>query len=124
MTATNENTAAAATETRGRRPGRPGMLENKQKIYQNLVKIRDNDDGAPSRYIALKLVDAGYLTVTDGKSEGPGRPPKVYKLTRKATDLIRRENKKMMEEEAEEDDAQTVTEQDEETVVSEDTVEA
>lgn len=117
MTSTNASTAAA-NETRGR-PGRPGFLENKQKIFENLVKIRDNEDNAPSRYITLKLVDAGYLTVTDGKSEGPGRPPKVYKLTRKATDLIRRENKKMMEEETEEDVSVN-----EEEAVAEETVEA
>lgn len=124
MTATNENTTAA--ETRGRRPGRPGMLENKQKICENLVKIRDNEDDKPSRYITLKLVDAGYLTVTDGKSDGPGRPPKKYNLTRKATDLIRRENKKMMqEEEAAEEEMTAATENEQEDeAVAEETVEA
>lgn len=120
MTATNENTAAAKTETRGR-PGRPGVLDSNKAIFESLVKIRDNEDNKPSRYITLKLVDAGYLTVTDGKSEGPGRPPKVYKLTRKATDLIRRENKKMEQEEEVEDDVSDVQQEE---ATSEETVEA
>lgn len=87
------STIAKNTETRSR-AGRPGVLDNRQSIYDNLVKVRDNDDDAPSRYITLKLVDAGYLSPKDVKGEGRGRPRKEYKLTRKATDFIRRENKK------------------------------
>lgn len=81
MTANTETVRAA---------GRPSIMDNREKLAEALVAIREETDEAPSRYVTIKLADAGYLDFKEVKGEGRGRPRNVYRLSRKGRDFVRR----------------------------------
>lgn len=78
------NTKANATETRGR--GRPAAFENKKQIAAALRAI--GTENAPSRYLTMQLVEAGYVEVQPVSNGRRGRPAHEYTVAGKGRSLL------------------------------------
>ena len=70
------------TDTANKR-GPKGVLEDRTKLVAALRGIRGAEGyDRPSRFIRLKLADAGFVTIVPGETDGTrGRPADVVKLT-------------------------------------------
>ena len=70
------------TDTANKR-GPKGVLEDRAKLVDALRGVRGMEGYTrPSRFIRLKLADAGYITIFPGEADGTrGRPADVVKLT-------------------------------------------
>ena len=64
------------------RSGRKEVFADKFAVVDMLERVKETGMG-DTRYLTLKLVEMGYVEAEDVKSEGRGRPRKVYKLTGK-----------------------------------------
>lgn len=64
------------------KPGRPSIFDDRAKLADALRGIKGVEGySVPSRFIKLKLADAGYIRIVPGESDGkPGRPAFVTKL--------------------------------------------
>lgn len=71
------------TDTIKNKTGRPSIFDNRAKLADALRGVKGVEGySEPSRFIKLKLADAGYISITPGKSDGTrGRPAYVVKLT-------------------------------------------
>ena len=71
------------TDTIKNKPGRPSIFDDRAKLTDALRGVKGVEGySEPSRFIKLKLADAGYITIIPGKSDGTrGRPAFVTKLT-------------------------------------------
>lgn len=85
------NATNAATETR--RAGRPSIFENRDAQFAALIAIRDNAENQPSRFIKIKMQEAGLVqVVSEAKTGQRGRPAFVYGITDAAKAFIRKVN--------------------------------
>jgi predicted ArsR family transcriptional regulator len=64
------------------RLGRKEVFANKFAVVDMLERVKETGMGE-SRYLTLKLVEMGFVVAEDVRSEGRGRPRKVFKLTGK-----------------------------------------
>lgn len=64
------------------RRGRKEVFADKFAVVDMLERVKETGMG-DSRYLTLKLAEMGYVEAEEVKSEGRGRPRKVYKLTGK-----------------------------------------
>lgn len=55
------------------------MFQDKFKVVDALAAFSEGK--AVSRYLTLQLLEKGFLTVTEVKGEGRGRPRKEYALS-------------------------------------------
>jgi len=69
------------------RRGRKEVFADKFAVVDMLERVKESGMGE-SRYLTLKLVEMGYVEAEDVKSEGRGRPRKIYKLTGKGRGRI------------------------------------
>ncbi len=84
---TNATKAAEATR------GRPSIFENRDAQFAALVAIRDNTDDQPSRFLKIKLEEAGLVkVVSEVKTGQRGRPAFNYGITDAAKAFIRKVN--------------------------------
>lgn len=85
------NANIATTETRGR--GRPSIFDNRDVQFAALIAIRDKAENQPSRFLKIKMQEAGLVqVVTEIKTGGRGRPAFVYGITDAAKAFIRKVN--------------------------------
>jgi len=77
-------TNTTANATRGR--GRPAKFENKKQIAAELKKI--GTENAPSRYLTMQLVDAGYVEKQPVNTGKKGRPAHNYVVAGKGRSLM------------------------------------
>lgn len=67
------------------RRGRKEIFEKRDELVRALRSIQKRDDEGvklPSRYVQLRLADAGLVQFGTVKTGGRGRPRKVADLTR------------------------------------------
>lgn len=101
MVRVNRLTTKGNIDRRQFNPGRPkgtGTFDDKWGIVEGLRIIQDAPDGlyhpvkneraAMSRTLTVKLVDMGYVTTTEVKGEGRGRPTKYFTLTGKGKSYL------------------------------------
>ena len=68
--------------------GRKKAFLDKFEIVDALAKIQEDAPDKPSRYLTLKLVDQGLVSVTTIKHPGRGRPRVVYEVSGKGRSRI------------------------------------
>lgn len=73
--------------------GRPSIFENRDAQFAALVAIRDNTEDQPSRFLKIKLEEAGLVkVVSEAKTGQRGRPAFNYGITDAAKAFIRKVN--------------------------------
>ena len=76
-------------DTQSKKAGRPATLSDKQRTVNALRGIRGVEGYTePSRYIKLKLADAGLITFVHVKKGGQGRPEHMAKLTPRGNAMV------------------------------------
>ena len=77
------------TDTAKKR-GPASVLEDRTKLVAALRGIRGTEGYVrPSRFVRLKLAEAGYITIVPGESDGTrGRPAYITKLTPRGNAVV------------------------------------
>lgn len=70
--------------------GRKETFANEEILLETLSGMARNTEFKISRYLMLKLVGMGYVTVTDEviQDRGRGRPSKIYTISDKGTAFL------------------------------------
>lgn len=66
--------------------GRPSTVANSRQIASIVAQVAEGQ--SVSRYIALKLVDAGYLQIETVNHQGRGRPQHRYVVAGRGRSLM------------------------------------